>query len=746
MKFSYNWLRELVDGLQTPPKELERLITIHTAECDRVEEVGGPLSTASEATVLSGANKRFTVETARYGKKEVVCGAPNCRPGLRTVYLPVGKKNFDGFESDGMLAAESELGISRDHTGIVELDGPLDLQPDHVIEVDNKSLTHRPDLWGHHGMAREVAAITHGRLLDPVKQRDLSAPPAIKITIKEPTLCPRYSALVFENVTVKPSPLWLRYRLEALGMNSISNIVDVTNYVMAAIAQPMHAFDAEKLHGGEIIVRSARDGEQLPALNGETYTLDSSNLVIADPESAVALAGVIGGAGSAISASTTRIVLESANFNASSIRHTSTKIRLRTDASQRFEKAQDPINTLRGLLLALELLEQVSPGIKLVGGLCDLFFPPSAPAPIELPLDWLDRKLGCAVAPGEVKRILTALEFGVEEIAPRTFSVTVPSWRATKDVSIKDDLVEEVGRTIGYDNITPVPPLSPAVVPPQLPERAFHHHVREMTAAQGFTEVFNYSFISEQQARDFGLDPAQHVAVANPIVAEQDLLRTSLLPGIRKNIETNIRNFDSFRLFEIGREIHSDHEEPHLVAVVYAKDDGAAGLLEVKRLAECLLPGITARPAPARAYEHPRRSAEIIAGETVIGRLFEFDPRMVETGRAAVLDLNLGLLATLQPASIRYQSLRRFPTSTFDLSVIAGARELIGEVQVAIPLAPEILAIEFLREFTLPTGERSLTYRLTLGAPDRTLTSEEVGAIRDSIIAALVARGYELKS
>src|SRR5258706_3510405 len=632
MKFSYNWLREMVDGLKVTPKELERLITIHTAECDRVDEVGAPLATASEATVLSGDRKRFTVETARYGRKDVVCGAPNCRTGLRTVYLPVGKKNFDGFESDGMLASESELGISRDHSGILELDGPLDLQPDHVIEVDNKSLTHRPDLWGHHGMAREVAAMTGGRLVDPVKQRDLPALVPIKITIKEPTLCPRYSALVFENVTVKPSPLWLRYRLEALGMNSISNIVDVTNYVMAAVAQPMHAFDAKKLHGGEIIVRSARDGEMLAALNGETYQLDSSNLVIADPKGAVALAGVIGGAGSAISDSTTRIVLESANFNASSIRRTSTKIRLRTDASQRFEKAQDPINTVRGLLLALELLEQVSPGIKLVGGLADSFTPPVAPKPIELPLDWLDRKLGIAVAPAEVQRILTALEFGVEEIAPRVFSVSVPTWRATKDVSIKDDLVEEVGRTIGYDNITPAPPLSPARVPPQLPQRDFLHHVRLTTAAQGFTEVFNYSFVSEAQVRPFGLDSAQHVAVANPIVAEQYLLLTSLLIGIRKNIETNSKHFDSFRLFEIGREIHPDHETLHLAAVVFAKDDGVAGLLELKRLAECLLPCLTARPTTARAYEHPRRSAEIVAGETALGRLFEFHPRMVETG------------------------------------------------------------------------------------------------------------------
>jgi phenylalanyl-tRNA synthetase beta chain len=691
-----------------------------------------------------GNSHNRTVIVEGPGQRQVVCGAPNCRVGLRTAYLDVGKKTIEGVESDGMLASEAELGISRDHSGIVELpESGLGLIPDYVIEVDNKSLTHRPDLWGHHGMAREVAAITGGKLLDPVKQRDLSAPAPIKITVQERVLCPRYSALVFENVTVKPSPLWLRYRLEALGMNSISNIVDVTNYVMAAIAQPMHAFDAEKLHGGEIIVRSARDGEKLAALNGETYQLDSSNLMIADPEGSVALAGVIGGAGSAISESTTRIVLESANFNASSVRKTSTKIRLRTDASQRFEKAQDPINTLRGLLLALDLLEQVSPGIRLVGGLADAFVPPPVPRPIELPLDWLERKLGCTVAPAEVKRILTALEFGVVERAHGLFTVSVPTWRATKDVSIKEDLAEEIGRMIGYDNITPTPPLSPAVVPPQLPERAFLYHVRELTAAQGFTEVFNYSFLSEETVRRFGLDPARHVAVANPIVAEQDLLRTSLLPGVWKNIETNAKNFDTFRLFEIGREIHPDHEKPHLAAVAYAKDDGVSGLLELKRLAECLLPGVAARPAAARAYEHPRRSVDILSGETIIGRLFEFHPRMVETGRAAVLDLDLDLLASLQTTEVRYQPLRRFPTSTFDLSVIAPSRALIGEVQAAIPKTPEILTVEFLREFTLATSERSLSYRLTLGAPDRTLTSEEVGAIRGQIINELTAAGYK---
>ncbi len=306
MKFSYTWLREMVDGLNTPTKDLERQITLHTAECEGVEEVGALLADAAEARVLSveaigsGHNKKAVVET-RGEKRTVVCGAPNCRPGLLTVHVPFGKKIIDGIESDGMLASAAELGISRDHSGVVELDGPLTLRPDHVIEVDNKSLTHRPDLWGHYGMAREIAAILDRKLIDPVKVQIPAGPPAIKVSIEDYALCPRYSALVFENVTVRPSPLWLQYRLEAIGLNPISNIVDVTNFVMAELTQPMHAFDAEKLDGGHIIVRTGRPGERIAALNGESYDVDPPTLLITDPRGPVAIAGVIGGAGSAIS-------------------------------------------------------------------------------------------------------------------------------------------------------------------------------------------------------------------------------------------------------------------------------------------------------------------------------------------------------------------------------------------------------------------------------------------------------------
>lgn len=674
MKFSYNWLRELVEGLDTPPRELAQLITLKTAEAEGVEAHGN----------------------------------------------------------------------------------------DYVIEIDNKSLTHRPDLWGHHGMAREVAAILGRPLIDPVKHVEFRGEAPLHVRIDSHALCPRYSALMFENVTVKPSPLWLAQRLEAVGLNPINNIVDVTNFVLAEIAQPMHAFDADKLTGGEMIVRSARAGETIQALNEERYTLDASNLVIADSQGGVAIAGIIGGAGSAISASTTRIVLESANFNASSVRKTSARLKLRTDASMRFEKAQDPVNTIRGLERAFALLQEVSPGIRLVGGLADNYRAQPVQAPTVLPLDWLDRKLGRAIPEDQVRHILESLKFRVEGIEPRVFSVFAPSWRATKDVSVKDDLVEEVGRMIGYDSIPPSAPLTPASVPAASPVREFHHHVRKMAAAQGFTEVQNYSFVSEEMARAFSLDPAAHVQVVSPIASDQNLLRTSLLPGIWKNINDNARHFEQFRLFEIGREIHPDREVPHFVAALYAKDDGAAGLFELKRLAECLLPGVSIRPAVStESYQHPRRAADVFfidakRGDAKLGRLFEFHPRMIESsgaegGRAAVLDLDLEGLLKFQPSPGHYRPLRRFPESAFDLSVLAGPRVLISDVQAALEklAADSLLSIAFLREFALPTpsGEkaRSLSYRLTVGASDRTLSAEEVGAIRTRIIDGMRAAGYDLR-
>jgi phenylalanyl-tRNA synthetase beta chain len=768
MKFSYNWIREFVPGLTQAALPLERLITMKTAECEGIEEIGGALANARIAQVLSAApipethNVKAVVDLGDLGMRTVVCGAPNCAPDVLTAWLPVGRKLIHGVDSDGMLASGDELGISRDHTGIVEFTagepGALvkDLVPDSIIEIDNKSITHRPDLWGHHGMAREVAAILALPLTDPAQLDRLPAgAPAIEVRIEDFAFCPRYSALVFENVKVEPSPLWLQYRLTAIGLNPINNIVDMTNYVMAELAQPMHAFDADLLKGG-IVVRAAQPGETLRALNGETYTLDPSNLVIADSAGAIALAGVIGGNDSAITSGTTRIVLESANFQASSIRRTSSAIRLRTDASMRFEKAQDPANTVRGLARAIELLRVICPGARLVGGLADERRESPPPPAIDLPLAWLARKLGREMPAAEVRRILESLAFGVNEPEPGLFRVTVPSWRATKDVSLPDDLVEEVGRMIGYDTITPAAPLLPAAVPPGNPSRRFHHQVRDILIDQGFTETSNYSFISEESAAAFGFDPAGHIRVTNAIASDQTLMRKSLLPGIWRNILENAKHRESFRLFEVGQEIHPRAEElpdevPHLVAALFdGKGDGAAGLFELKRVAECLMPGVITIPTDPFPYEHPARAAVIEWQGKPVARLFELHPKLLEKGRAAVLDIDLRTLESLSSAETKYTPIRRYPSSAFDLSVIAPLRAHAGQLESAIASAagPLLESVQFQRQYVgapLPDGMKSVSFRVTVGALDRTLSNDEITAVRNGIIERMRAAGFDLR-
>ena len=768
MKFSYNWIHELVADLDCAPAQLERLITMKTAECEGIERAGELLAGAVAARVETaealgaGHNVKAVVDLGPLGRKTVVCGAPNCRPGVISVWAPVGKKTIDGVESDGMLASGIELGINRDHTGILEIDAapgsPVPgCAPDSIIEIDNKSITHRPDLWGHLGMAREVAAILGHKLIDPVKPELLpTGPSRVRVAIEDLDLCPRYSALEFENVTVEASPPWLQYRLSAIGLNTINNIVDMTNLLMAELAQPMHAFDAGLLSGDTIFIRPARSGEHLRALNEEEYTLDASNLVIADASGAIALAGVIGGAPTAISDNTTRLVLESANFQAASIRKTSAAVKLRTDASIRFEKGQDPATTVRALARAVELLREISPGARVVGCVADQQKQMAAPPPIELSLAWLARKLGRAVGPAEVRQILERLEFAVAEPQPGVFSVSVPSWRATKDISMAGDLVEEVGRMVGYDSIAPAAPLVAAAVPPANPERRFQHEVRDVMVDLGFTEIYNYSFVSEDAARAFGFAPEAHVRVSNPIASDQALLRTSLLPGLWRNIQENSKHSDRFRIFEIGLEIHKrpqglPDETPHLVAAVYAREgDGAAGLDEIRHAAFCLMPGAEAQPAAARPYEHAARAANLFWKGECAGRVFELHPSLVETGRAAVLDLDLDRMRALSAAELRYTPIRRYPSSAFDLSVIAGARELVGELESKVGsfAGPLVESIEFLRQYSGPpleAGRKSVSFRLTAGSPERTLSTEEISAVRERIIEGLRALGYELR-
>jgi phenylalanyl-tRNA synthetase beta chain len=764
MKFSYQWIREFVPGLRVNARDLEQRITLHTAECEGIEQVGELLNGARLARVLTAepvSGTHITKATVDIGEAQpvtVVCGAPNCRAGMQTVWIPLGRKTIQGIESNGMLASPQELGLGRDHAGIIEWNGEtLNLEPDQIIEIDNKSLTHRPDLWGHLGMAREVAAITKQDLRDPV---DVSLLPggsdSFDVRVEDYELCPRFSVIVFENVRVGPSPLWLQYRLMSVGLNPINNIVDITNYVMAELAQPMHAFDRDKLRGDRLIIRPAREGEKLVALDDEEYTLSPAHGVVADRDGAVSIAGVIGGRDSAISEETTNIVFESANWKASSIRKTSAALKLRTDASMRFEKAQDPANTVRALARAIALMKLVNPEARLIGRLTDDYRSLPKQPEIDLKLDALNRKLGRDVAPDEVQEILERLAFRVTRPQDGVFSVTIPSWRATKDVNVADDLVEEVGRMIGYHTIEPAPPLIAATVPPDAPERQSIRDLKALIAARGFTEVYNYSFLSDEQASRFGLPPADQVRVLNPIASDQNLMRSSLIPGIHANVELNRKNFSDFRLFEIGREIHRrpeglPAEATHLVAAIYESEgDGVRGLLQLKRLAEAIAPGISAEPtADVRGFEHPARTAALSLDGQVVGRLFEFHPDFVE-GRAAVVDVDLDALLPLRARPRQYAPIHRFPSSAFDLSVLAPRRELTSNLERAIRAhAGELLEIiEYLYEYAgpnVPKGKKSVSFRLKIGAPDRTLSNDEISSVRARLIEALRGLGYEMR-
>ena len=681
MKFSYNWLRELVPGLNMDVTKLAQQITMKTAECEGVHDPGA----------------------------------------------------FPGASVSEVAQAENS-------------------KPDSIIEIDNKSLTNRPDLWGHLGMAREVAAIAGLNVVDPVD--DLPSPASkgdLSITIEDPNLCARFSGQRVENVKVAPSPLWMQVRLNSLGINPINNLVDVTNYISCELGQPMHAYDADLL-GDTIVVRAARKGEQILALNSEKYSLTKDDIVIADAHKPIGIAGIIGGNDTAIRATTRRIVLEAANFPAANVRKSSARLKLRTDASMRFEKGQDPENTVRALARAVELLQELSPGSKAALPIDN--YARKLPLPrIEFDLNWAERKLGRKLSTEEVINIFKALAFGVEQSATRTLLLTVPSWRATKDISIPEDLVEEIGRMVGYASITPQAPAVLAEPVPRNLDHEQHRAIRERLSGQGFTEVSNYSFISDADAEKFGYPTEKLLQVANPIIAEQKYMRPTLLPGILRNLVDNSRYFTDFRLFEIGR-IYSKtgnggpFERNHLAAAIYGRDTSGANLLEMKRVAGFLAADCKIVPAkPRDKNAHPERSAYVEIGGQRFGYLFELHPALLDRGRAAILYIDPYALQMISTPAQKYQPLRRFPTSSFDLSIVAGTREPVANLENKLRhlAGDHLVSLQFLLIFPLPQDKKSVSFRLTVGADDRTLTNEEVTGIREHVVAGIKSAGYELR-
>lgn len=792
MFISRNWLKDFVkipDSLSA--KELALKMTMSMAEVegwvDQRESLAGVVvGEILEVNKHPNADKlQLAVVDVGNKKLNIVCGAPNIAKGQKVpvaligAELPNGMKiekvKVRGEESEGMLCAEDELGLGADHTGILILDSKLVPGTllskamgfdDIVYEIDNKSLTHRPDLWSHYGIAREMAAIL-GEKLKSYETRNLKAgSEKLDIKVEDFALCPRYMGVVIEGIKIAPSPDWLRKRVESAGMRSINNVVDITNYVMLEIGQPLHAFDYGKLAGHRIIVRNAKPGEKIQTLDGSDRELDESILVIADAKSPVAIAGVMGGANTEIDDQTKKIIIESANFDHVSIRKTSAKLGLRTEASVRFEKSLDPNISELGVKKAMELILDVCPEAKVVSRLEDIKKFKLDQGPLEVSFDFINKKVGQEIEPQKVVSILESLGFEIKK-KKETVEILVPTWRATKDISIPEDIVEEVARIYVYDNIQPQMPKVAMDRPEINWERELERKIKHILA-YGFSmsEVYNYSFNSEKQLEILGLAVSDHVKVANPLSKETAYVRTSLIPNLLGNIILNSRFFDDIALFEVGSVYLKNAKGPRLsdktdkclplqekwVAGICQEKNNKQPFYNIKDIVSSLLSRLHFQKVTfkkidkAGVFTKKSRAVKIMIGETVVGYAAELADNLYKKldieEKNAFFEINLSQLAALYSDEINYSPIPKFPSIKLDVSMIVEKKVLWDEVKELIfsvdkDLIKGATIFDVYEGKGIPEGKKSLAFRIEYRSDDKTLTMEEVQVVHNKALQVL---------
>jgi len=647
---------------------------------------------------------------------------------------------------------------------------------DVILHIDNKSLTHRPDLWGHYGIAREISAITHESLKPLVTTINYpSATPAetgpLKVTVKDKKLCPRYIGVLMENIQIGPSPEYIQKRLKAIGYRPINNIVDATNYIMAEVGQPLHAFDADKIKAG-IIVRISKKDEEIETLDGTKRKLPAKTLVIADAEKAVAIAGVMGGANSEVAPETTRIILESANFHPSSVRKTATKLGLRTEAVMRFEKSLDPNLADLAMDRLCRLILEICPSAKIASPKVDVKNFKDKNTVISLNLKKVFSKIGKEIALDEVTSILTRIGFKILKNTSTRLKVEVPSCRPVKDIEIEDDLVEEIARMHGYENIEPVLPELPIKLPLENKERKLKHYARQiMSLGLGFDEVYNYSFYSKNDIAKSLLPEELHEKLENCLSEDQTHLRVSLVPNMLKNAAHNLKSFDEFKIYEIGRtyedlQEYFPKEEKKICAMVIKSGTGkqSAGVfLEAKGALEKFLESFRAPAYEMKkgeslcTYAHPAKYAGYFlkSDGREIAKLYELHPLVLknnglEKTTISAFEINFTLLASLEQKGIKYRPLPKFPGIELDISVMVDKKSEIGKLRKIIAesdktLVKEVRLFDSYEGSSLPEGKISFAFKVLLQSEERTLTDAEMKSVQQKIFDGLTAVGGAIR-
>lgn len=808
MLISLDWIKDFVNLPDMKPDDLANDFTMTTAEVEEVTTTNKHLEVIRVAQIKSLRKHpeadKLNLVTFDYGgkeTKEVVCGAPNVREGLKVPYAPLGTtlpnglklepKKIRGILSDGMLCSEVELNIGEGASGLMELPEDaqiglpmnefLGLKSDTIIDVDNKSLTHRPDLWGHYGLAREFSARYETELKDAFSENwkkeleakftNVASPIAPKV--EADSSCLAYWGLSVDNVRVGESPAWLKARLEAVGLRPINNIVDISNYVMMELGIPLHIFDRDLIKDNTIHIKRVGKEATFKTLDEFDRALIPSDTVICDSEKPLVLAGIMGGLNSGVNDNTTKVFIEVANWKAEEVRTTSTRLGLRTDSSSRYEKSLDSLQCYRTLLRTLDLILELCPEAKVVGkpeydgsNLEDI-----KPLVINTSARKISSVLGHDVSVEKLTSIFTHLDFGVEENSGE-FKLTIPTYRTTKDIEFEADIIEEVGRIIGYDNITPVSPTTDIKTTRFEPAKTLHRKIQDFMTLQGRSlEVMTYPMIGEKLLEKAKWQTMnEELVLINALSKDADRMRPSLLPHALNTVAINAKQYSSFSFFEIGRAYLPDAksfstERNQILIGMYDKKE--TPFLKLLNTVEGLLnylevpfdfaseTGKFNNDVMPKEWTgvHPHEYLNIRIMGKFKGAVNTVHPLLLRNFKTkgffsvAVIDI-ADFESRETKDKTKYTPISKFPSSRFDCTVIANKDTQAADVLETLKKVKikELTEKKIVDVFKLDDNQNAVTLTVTFEDPNKTLEHDFIEQAQKKIIETLATAGYPLKS
>ena len=785
MYISLNWISDFVDLSGLDKNELIHKFSLSTAEVENeIFYKGSDLSGVVVAEIKSIENHPdsqklhlLKVDCGDAELVDVVCGAPNVRVGLKTAFAKVGAKLGEieisprpvaGYTSYGMCCSEKELGLSDDNSGIMEITEDVALgtdlkdlyQIDDIIfEVDNKSLTNRPDLWGHYGIAREFATLA-GRELKPLEVADLTQYnklPQIDMKIEDP-LCQRYSCLQVENITKSVSPMNMKIRLFYCGMRGINLLADLTNYIMLEMGQPMHAFDSRKVE--KIRIKRFDNPFTFQTLDGVDRNIDENTLMICNGDTPVAIAGIMGGLDSEIVEDTTKLTLESATFDATSIRKSTVRLAHRTDASARYEKCLDPEMTVPAIARFVKLLTDMDEGVKVTSSLTDEYAFKYPDVKLDFNKNFVDRYTGIEISNETIVNTLTALGFEVD-LQDNDFSVKVPSWRATKDVTIKADIIEEITRIYGYDNFDVHTVNSPLMPVRTAPEKSVEDKVKDILVKRySLHELHSYIWAYSDEYKKLGIEIEDNVKLLGSTNPNIEIIRKSIVPTQFCQIKTNVGYAEDFGIFEIGRVVDGVDEDnkckeiKKLAITLYSKTKSLEKLyVELRDMIAVIVNDLRHKELSYKtmeathSYQHPKNLNAILCDGEIIGEIGVAHPvvskKIDKKAVVVYTEIDVNALTMVSDGGITYKEPSKYPSIEVDLSFVTNRFENIGNAIAAenCPLVQKVFVTDVYED----ENGKSITVRIVFSQNDRTLTREEVMTVVDSIISNLKAQGINLK-